>query len=521
MSESGISPELVQSAGQQQDDEGLEILWRPWPGMQTEAIAAREYELFIGGAKGPGKSDCVIMKATAQVDRPRYKALILRQSFPEAQELIDRTHRIFPRLEDPPSWNGELRRWAFPSGAVIQVGYCSSPEDVQRYHGQEWSYIGFDELADVPDERVWMLLMAECRCPDPAVFRQMVGSGNPGKPGHAWVKRRFVDKCGRAGERVWRELYTNPFTGEVFELTRRYIPGRVTDNPVYANDPLYIAQLLSLPETLRRQLLYGDWDAGYGMALDELDSSVHLVEPFDVPAHWVKFGSFDWGYTHPWVFTVYAVNEDGRVYQLDTVRGRRMKDPEIVERIKHRVPYWRQLRYVVAGHDCWSNYRAHRADGTPSTEERFRAEGIPLTKANVARSAGLANLRHYLAWKGIGPHGEDWEPALVFFDTPGNRWCFEMLQSMTIDPDNMEDVLKVDADPISGEGGDDAYDAVRYALASRPPRALAFYGQELVRAWSPAVLRWEYEYTRRRGPVIQGRRVEMFGGDFYEFGVEF
>jgi hypothetical protein len=62
----------------------------------------------------------------------------------------------------------------------------------------------------------------------------------------------------------------------------------VLDNPIYANDPLYMAQLATLPEVLRRQLLYGDWNAGVGTALDELEERVHIVRPFHVPEHWIR-----------------------------------------------------------------------------------------------------------------------------------------------------------------------------------------------------------------------------------------
>ena len=73
------------------------------------------------------------------------------------------------------------------------------------------------------------------------------------------------------------------------------------DNPTYARDPDYLATLMSLPEERRRQLLYGDWDAGVGLALPQLDEDVHFVRPFEPPAHWIQFGGFDWGFAHNWV----------------------------------------------------------------------------------------------------------------------------------------------------------------------------------------------------------------------------
>jgi hypothetical protein len=480
----------------------LNIVWAPWPGPQTDFLRATEFEVLFGGAKGPGKSDCLLMASTRQTHKGAYKALILRESFPELQELIDRSHRIFPLLGSKPEWNGQERRWTFPSGAIIEFGFASRPEDAARYHGREFAFIGFDELGNVQDERVWTLLMAECRCPDPTVIRMMRGSANPGKPGHAWVRRRFVVPCGADGlQTYWEPVKLDD--GRVIELGRRYIPARVTDNPVYANDPLYMAQLQKLPEVLRRQLLYGDWDAGVGSALDELDERRHVVPRFPVPSHWEQFGAFDWGYAHPWVFGWFAADEDGSLWLVDTVKGRMDKPWEIAAAIRDQVPV-HDLRYIVAGHDCWAEKRS-MGENTPTIAETFQEHGIILSHANTDRRMGLNNLRHYTAWKGRLEGGLDGDPGLRLMDTPANRWGFEQMLGIIVDPDNVEKPLKIDADPVTGEGGDDFFDMVRYGCASRPMRARSSWREQVVKAWSPQTLHYEVEHKYRDKPMPVGR----------------
>ena len=44
---------------------------------------------------------------------------------------------------------------------------------------------------------------------NPEVLLFMRGTANPGKPGHPWIKRRFIDKCGKHGETVY--LLRPPF----------------------------------------------------------------------------------------------------------------------------------------------------------------------------------------------------------------------------------------------------------------------------------------------------------------------
>lgn len=487
-----------------------QVLWFPFPGPQTAYCAATEFEVLFGGAKGPGKSDSGLMSATRQTEYEAYKALILRETFPELQELVDRSHSLFPKMASKPKWNGETRRWTWPSGATMEFGYCSKPEDVQRYQGREWGHVFFDEIGNVPDERVWISLMAEVRCRDPRVIKMMRGSANPGKAGHAWVKRRFINPCGMDGSRIHHEKVTLP-DGSVSVITRRYIPAKVTDNPIYAKDPLYMAQLMSLPEMLRRQLLYGDWDAGYGSALEELSREKHIIKPFDPPEAWLRFGAFDWGYAHPWTFGEFAVDEDGVVYMIDSVKGRRDRPDEIIDAIQNKFNLDR-LNYIVAGHDVFQKRRA-MGDNTPSIAEMFQERGITLAPANIDRVPGLNNMRRFIAWRGIGKGGRDADPAFRIMATATNDAAFEQLQSVVINPDRMEDALKVDADPDTGEGGDDFYDMIRYALASRPERAPGSFFSGNVQAFSKETLYHEYEKGHRDAPLSPDeelQRIETF-----------
>lgn len=482
----------------------VNYLWTPFPGMQERALAAAEFEVLIGGAKGPGKSDLLLIGATRQTNKERYKALITRETGPQMRELIDRTHRLFPKLAGKPAWNGSDRRWTWPSGATLQFEAIATVEDVERIMGQEWSYVGQDEVGNIPDERIVDLVQAEIRSPDPTIVRMWRGSANPGKAGHAWIKRRFITPCGKDGCRVIIRNITLP-DGRVARLGRRYIPGTVLDNPVYANDALYMAQLATLPEVLRRQLLYGDWDAGYGAALDELDEQVHFVRPFVVPESWVRFGAFDWGYAHNWVFGHFAVQEDGLVFVLDTIRGRRHLPHQIAERIHSRANvHHPAYRYTVTDSFAFQE-RKYRGDGTPTIAEELTDLGLVLSHGNTDRKAGLNNLRHYLAWRGIAG-GRNGDPAVRFVDTPGNRWLFEQLQSMTVDEADMEDVLKVHADADTGTGGDDGYDMLRLGLASRPPRALGTYLDQPISAFSRTSLAYSVQYLYRDQELPESRQ---------------
>lgn len=392
-----------------------------------------------------------------QIGNPNYKALLLRRTFPELREIIDRSHGIFPKLGG--KWNEQAKRWTFPSGATYQMGFCESYADVFQYQGQQFCAIGYDELGQCAEERIWTYLMSRNRAPFAGLTPYMRASANPGGPGHHWLKRRFIAPCETNGKPV-----------EINGLTRAFFQAFMSDNKIGMDaDPEYEKRLDMLPETERQWLKFGDWNAGAGMGLVDLTRHKHLVEPFEIPKHWTMFGSFDWGYNHPFAFGLFAADEDGNVYLVDSVHGRRLQPDQIAHRIVESVPGYdvRNLSQIAAGHDCWADRKA-RGELVPTIAEQFYEIGLTLHRANISRISGVQNLRRYLTYK--TPDGEEFEPRFRIFKTPANMRVFDCLETRVADPDNIEDILKTDAND-NGEGGDDFYDMVRYGLASRPLNA--------------------------------------------------
>ena len=445
------------------DDASLRPIDRgytPFDGPQHVFDAAAEDEVLFGGAKGPGKSHGALYKPLRHVHLPLFKALFLRVDFPSLRENMDRAHRIFPRLGAV--WNEQDKRYTFPSGATYEFGYAETMKDIRRYQGREPSHLVYDEIGQLADENVWTTMLAELRSPDPTIQTQAYATANPGGPGEPWLIKRFVKPCGEDGARI----FVDP---QERMMTRRFIPARVTDNPIYANDLKYMATLRALPMRRRQQLLEGKWGVGSGRGLDELTERVHIIPSFDVPDHWKVWAAYDWGYGHPFALGWFCQDEDGTVYLIDSVHGHKMLPWEQAERIRSVAPP-RARSVVYAGHDCWNKKRA-MGENTPTIAETFLEHKILLTRANIDRVQGLNNMREYIKWQ--GPEGAAWRPRFFIMDTPGNRTVFDTLESMMTDPEFVEDVKKRDADSDTGEGGDDDYDMVRYGLAARPAKTRA------------------------------------------------
>lgn len=393
---------------------------------------------------------------------PDARALFMRATFPELREVMDRAFALFPRLGA--DWRASDKRWTFPPhGSTIEFGYGETWSEVQQYVGQEFTALYYDELGKMPEERSWQLLLSRLRSKNPGTKVYARGSANPGGAGHAWLSRRFITPT-KMGRVVVAEKFTDPLDGSTRVLTRRFIPSRVTDNKILLqNNPLYYAQLQQLPETLRRQLLDGDWNSGSGFALSELGETSHLVDPFEIPDHWDRFAGFDWGFAHPWWFVGGAQAPNGDVFVTHVVKGRRELIDAIGSQIKDLREGDRPVRWnvVAGGHDLWHDRKAHGENG-PTDAERLQGFGIPLIKATISRVSGLNNLRWYTTL-----NGRD-HARVQFFNIPTVRALVEQLRTIVTDPDKPEDALKVDADPDTGEGGDDGYDAFRYMMMLRP-----------------------------------------------------
>jgi hypothetical protein len=460
-----------------------------------------------GGAAGSGKSylSRAVMTAVALM-WPGSTGILFRRTEREVKE----NHVQKFRAEVPAviggrqlyKWNGNDLCATWFNGSRSYFGYLRNDQDVFIYQGPEFDWMIFEEATHYSHFQVNWLTGNRLRATVPLARPFALYPSNPGGPGHFWFKRWFIEKRFHEADGERPEDFT-------------FIPARLSDNPeLIARDPRYGEKLDRLPEPWRSWLRDGDFSAGAGSALAELRREVHLIPAFERPAHWPVFGSFDWGYNHPFSFGFYTTSEDGAIFKIDTVTGRRLLPHEIADRVNGRLRalHIPKLQYISAGHDAWANIKA-RGEDTPTIAETFANLGLPLSQANIDRKMGLQALREVLSYKGRGPNQTDGTPKLRFFDTETNRRCFDQLESCVTDPDDPEDVLKTDADDW-GEGGDDLLEETRYAMCSRPSAAKSTWGSaEQPSAWDPEMLAADRDRGMKgRGDRALQRRPE----DSYE-----
>ena len=312
---------------------------RPSP-RQEAFMLLREREVFFGGAAGGGKTVALLMDALQYSDVPGYDALLVRPSLSELQlpgGLIELSHDWLAGSRG--SWSAETKSWRFPGpgragagGASLSFGYLANADDLARYAGSSFSYLGFDELTRIPEQlyrRMFRVLRQPSAsdgfaAPDGTRLAEVPvrvrATSNPGGLGHAWVKARFVDPA------------TRP-PGVLF------LPSRLEDNP-YLNQAEYGETLRELPFAERERLLKGDWnmpDDGELFRRDwfELIESHQLPERTCAVRYWDLAGTEPTSANRDPDYTVGVRldlhRQSGSFYVRDIVRER--KAPGAIERL--------------------------------------------------------------------------------------------------------------------------------------------------------------------------------------------
>lgn len=448
-------------AAYEKEEVQREVVFAPNPGPQTEFLAASEQEVLYGGAAGGGKSFGLLADPMRYFHNPNFNGLILRRTNDELRELIWKSQELYPKAFPGAKWAEKKSQWTLPSRAKLWLTYLEREDDVRRYQGLAFSYIAFDELTQHPTPFAWDYMRSRLRTTDPDLPIFMRATTNPGGAGHGWVKQMFIDPAPANQAFVATDLSS----GEPLEypeghakagqplFSRRFIPASLTDNPYLMEGGQYEANLLSLPENQRRQLLEGDWAVADGAAFPEFRQSVHVVEPFDIPHNWVRFRSADYGYSSWSAVHWYAIDpafETLIVYRelylskhTGKDLGRAVLDAEMGDSIK----------FGILDSSCWHN----RGQIGPSIAEEMITMGCrwrPSDRTAGARVAGKNQLHERLKVDEDTGH-----PGIVFFNT-----CRQIIADLPVIPSCPKGSDDIDQRYAS----DHTYDSLRYGLMSRP-----------------------------------------------------
>ena len=271
--------------------------WIPNPGPQAEAYMTEALITLYGGQAGGGKTH---FELGWGVNEAR-SGIIFRREGTQTDGLEKEGKKI---IGDDAKWNGVDNEWTWPDGKSLKLAGMPQPDDWIKHAGRERDYYGFDEAGEFLEIQV-ASLMAWLRT-DPDVKTKVLLASNPPRTSDGlWLMKWFAPwlddmfpNPAIPGEIRWAchvtvedeiivEWVDGPgeyeFRGEKY-LARSFtfIPASLHDNP-YRDTPQYRAQLQSLPEPLRSQLLYGK----FGSGLKDQDNQI-------VPTDWVRMAFDRW-----------------------------------------------------------------------------------------------------------------------------------------------------------------------------------------------------------------------------------
>lgn len=473
------------------------VIWRPQP-KQLRFMERPEYEVLYGGAAGGGKSDALLIEALRQVHIPHYRALILRKTFPQLGELIDRSQVLYPRIYPKAVYNESKHQWRFPSGAKIMFGSMQRTGDRIKYQGRRYDFIGFDELTHFTWEEYSYMFSRNRPSRAPGATEKtrcyIRATTNPGGVGHGWVKARFIDPAPPMTPiREYATVHTPE--GEVRQVrrTRIFVPATVYDNKALLDDdPDYIGRLAMLPPKERDALLYGDWDSFEGQYFTEFRMTpdeekcreagitvgdaqrqrrfVHVIEPFDIPKGWTLHRSYDFGYAKPFSCAWWAVDYEGTAYRILELYGCTEVPNEGVKWSPER--QFLKIREIEQTHP-W--LRGRHIDGVadPAIWDASRGESIAETAAKFGVYFQPGDHKRIPGWMQCHyrlQFDENGYPRMYVFNTC--RAFIRTIPQMMYDTTYMEDLNTKLEDHVADEW--------RYFCMSRPVAPLVMPEEKIV-----------------------------------------
>lgn len=403
-----------------------------------------------------------------QVHIPHYKALILRKTFPELRELIDKSILYYKQAFPDARYNASSHTWTFPSGAKVVFGSMQHTQDRIKYQGLAFDFIAFDELTHFTWEE-YSYLFSRNRPNGPGTRVYIRSTANPGNVGHGWVKERFITAAPAMTPISETVSWTDP-SGEKHERVqhRIFVPSTVWDNQaLMENDPEYVARLASMPEAEKRALLYGDWDSFSGQVFIEWRNDpnhyedrlrTHVISAFQIPAEWSIWCGLDWGYSRPFSVGWFAVDRERRMYHIRELygctgtpnQGVKWEPTEVARKIREIEEDDPNLRgktiHRVGDPAIWGS------DGTESIGALMERQRVFFDRGDNARIDGKMQVHHRLAFD------DDGRPLLYVFDTC--KHFIRTVPNLVYDETNVEDV--------DTDGEDHAYDMLRYVCMRNP-----------------------------------------------------
>lgn len=257
----------------------------------------------------------------------------------------------------------EPAQYRYTNGSSINVGGMDKPDKIMS---SEYDMIYVQEATELVVSD-WEALNSRLRN-GRVSFQQLLADCNPSYPTHFLKQRADTG----AVTMLASKHEDNPVYFDALDVT-----GLDQAQPEYLYRPTvageaYLRRLDALTGVRLQRLRYGRWVAAEGAIYDEYDSTVHLIDRFEIPRDWPRYWSIDWGFTNPFVCQRWAQDPDGRLYlYAETYRTKRTVDQhaaEIMGEVTDPRGNWIEPKpqFVVADHDAGDRVVFTNSTGLPT-----------------------------------------------------------------------------------------------------------------------------------------------------------
>lgn len=322
-------------------------------GAARDVMTERAGEVLLAGPAGTGKSYAALCKLHLMAMRNGIDAthargmqgLIVRKTHNSLTStgLVTFKQHVAPEAlaNGTVRWYGgsgsEPPKFIYSNGSEIKVGGMDNPMKIMS---SEYDVIFAQEATEL-SVTDWEKLTTRLRN-GRLSFQQLIADCNPEGPDH-WLKLR----CDAGKTKMLYALHT--------------------DNPVLFDDNgvpteqgrQYLARLDALTGVRKLRLLGGVWAAAEGIIYADWNPAIHFTDRKKLPQEWRRIWGIDFGYVNPFVWQMWAIDPDGRLWLEKEVYQTQMLVEDIWEqKIKPLViaknGEWKYPRpdWIVTDHDA-------------------------------------------------------------------------------------------------------------------------------------------------------------------------
>ena len=467
--EEGIKPFL----------DGRRVGWAPLPGSQSAFLRCPVREVLLEGNRGGGKTDVLLMDFYQHVGRKyrsHWKGVLFRRTYPELQDIIDRSVEWFGQLCPGAKYNRQDHIWTFPQGEKLLLRHFEVPADYWKYHGSQFPWIGWEELTLWPSDECFKSVIVLNRSKIPGIPLKVRATTNPYGVGHNWVKRRYKLPIVNHA--------TNHRIGKVIRTPNE--PDRVAIHSDLAENRVLLTAQPDYEKSIRASAknpsmlaawVAGSWDIVSGGMFDDVWSrDIHVVPSLpltEIPHRWKIQRAYDHGQSKPFSVGWWAVSNgepierNYKVYGVvpgDTYRiaewygckpdtdneGIRLLSSEIGRGIMEREEKWGIAGRVVSGPADNSVFSQYEPGKSPAGDmRRYGVVWEESDKSPGSRKRGWERIRELLTAAAAKTREV---PGLFVFDR-----CSSFIRTVPTLPRSDKDPDDVDTDAEDHIGDETRY----------------------------------------------------------------